>query len=316
MCKLFISLSLLLYSFVAAAQLKFQVYYLVAASAHYEQDSKKFKEKNFVPYDDLPEAIVSAKTMTRVFQQYGNGKGITILSSEKNRMTRRMILNGLDSLKKKIAADKPANPLIIFYYCGHGISENMAWNQFLIPGNYTWVAGSQPFDQLTKNLIFLGDITDQLSSLQCRYLVLLDCCGKEEKDYSLPEARLRYFFDEKNVETFKTVATVLKILNEYHQADPVIFSIAPGNAAPTVDMPVNEVAVALQADTTLQVGPLCRRSLIALNEIITGNVNGFSLEQFVHTLIRNDFDSGFSPASISYYAKEEDAKKDFIVFSK
>lgn len=232
MYKLFTSLLLLLCSFSTVAQQKFQVYYMVVASTHYEQDSKKFKEKNFVPYDDLPEATFSAIIMTKVFQQYGNGKGITLLSSEKNKMTKRMILNGLDSLKKKITADRPANPLIIFYYCGHGISENMAWNQFLIPGSYTWVAGAQPFDQLTNNLIFLGDITDRLSSIKCRYMVLLDCCRKEEKDYSLPEARMRYFFGEKNVETFKTVAAVLKIQNEYHQADPVVFSIASGNQLP------------------------------------------------------------------------------------
>src|SRR4051812_39672650 len=87
------------------AQSKFDVYYLSIGSAHYEHDSKKFREPNFIPYDDLPEANFSASVMTKVFQKFSAAKGITLMSSDKSMLTKKRILSAVDSLGRLVAKD-------------------------------------------------------------------------------------------------------------------------------------------------------------------------------------------------------------------
>jgi hypothetical protein len=202
--------------------------------------------------------------MTQVFQKYAAAKCITLMSTDKNMLTKKRILSVVDSLGRLVAKDHPQNPLLVVYYCGHGISENLGWNQFLIPGNYTAVAGTKKIDNLSNDLIYLGDITDKLDKLKQRYLVLVDCCRKEEADNSLPEERLRYFFDERNLENLKSILTFVKFINEYHTINPVVFSIKPSELAPTVDLPDNEIIRSLNIENSLQVGPLCRRLILTL----------------------------------------------------
>lgn len=310
MKRIVLPVALVLINYVIMAQHSFKVYYLAIGSGHYEHDSKKFTEKDFIPYDDLPEANYSVLVMSQVLQLYAGAKGITLQSSQKDMMTQKRVMAGIDSLAKMAVNDKAQNPLLLIYYCGHGISENLGWNQFMIPGNYTSVAGTKQISALGEKLIFLGDITDKLDKYKKRYVVITDCCRKEEADNSIPEAQLRYFFDKRNVETFKTVVAGLKFLNEYHQVNPVIFSIAPGSVAPTVDLPANDIVKAAPVEQDLQIGPVCRRLLLLLNKS-----KQLSLGQLVNGLTDSNLDEQ-SPVSVCFYKKEEDQSKDFPVFSK
>jgi hypothetical protein len=222
-------------------------------------------------------------------------------------MAKNRIMSAIDSMGQVMR--KAKQPLFVFYYCGHGISENMGWNQFLIPGDYTSIAGTKQIGELADDLIFLGDITDRLDKLKIRYLVLVDCCRKEQVDNSLPEGRLRYFFDQKNVETFKTVVVALKMLNEYHQINPVVFSIAPGNSTPIVDLPTLKSFNLQLPRQNNQVGPICRRLLLTLDAESHGTI---TLQQLVTHLTGPNLDQE-SPTSVSFYLAEEDSQKNDIV---
>jgi len=284
-------------------QEKFNIYFLSIGAAHYEHDSKKFSEKNFIPYDDLPEANFSATVMAKVLQKYATAKGITLQSTDKNMLTKKRILSAVDSLGRLLAKAPSKNALLVVYYCGHGISENLGWNQFLIPGNYTKIAGTKKIDDLTNDLIYLGDITDKLDKLNKRYVVLIDCCRKEEVDNSLPEARLRYFFDERKLENLRSMVAVVKFINEYHSINPVVFSIAPGELAPTVDLPDIAIVKSLNVQDVFQVGPVCRRLLLTLQSATRGPL---SLSDIIKGLIDPALDRDQSPISVSFYRKEED----------
>jgi len=290
---------------------KLDIYYLSIGAANYEHDTKKFKEKGFVPYDNLPEAILSANIIANVFTEHSAAKGRIVLSTDTRLVTKKRLFAEIDSVKAMIKKDRPKNPFFILYYCGHGISENLAWNQYLIPGDYTYIAGTKKFDDINKHLIWLGDLADTLKKLP--YMIMVDCCRKEEADNEFPEKRMRYFFSDQNVETFKTIVGALRYINEFHQSSPIIFSIVPGQSAPTVDIPDKQKVAAWKLDTSLQIGPLCRRMLLAMNAIDNGRT--ISISSFVRMITDSLFDSG-SPTAVSFYESEEDKLKSSILLRK
>jgi hypothetical protein len=282
-------------------------YYLTVGAGHYEHRSVLFKERGFLPFEDLPEANTSAQLMEGFFSNAVGAKGILLNSANHQYITRRRLFTSLAALDRQIRADHASRPFILFYYCGHGISENMAWNQFLIPGDYTHIPGSKGFEELSRDLIFLGDITDFFEKRKYPYMALIDCCRKEGKDSALPEKRLSYFFDSQNLQTFKTVVAGLKYLNEYHQTSPVVFAIRPGLQAPTVPRPAAlPFTVPNMADET---GPICRRSLIFYQDLLKGEARAAGIADYIKALTSNDLDP-LSPVSVSFY--EDKASVKFI----
>ena len=275
-----------------------QFYYLVIGSANYEQNAAKFKEPDFVPYDELSAAANSARLMTAIFLKYMQARGITAISTRSSMITKQKVSILLHQLDEKIRADGAKNPFILFYYCGHGISENMGWNQFFIPGNYTRYPGDKSFDELGKSLIFLGDITDFFLKKKYSYMAMVDCCRERNKDSSLPEKRLSYFFSQQNVETFKIVVQGLKYLNEYHQASPVIFAISPGSVAPTVSIPSQSFVSGLSTDD--EAGPLCRRTILIAQSFERSGQVSMTLSSFVAAITKASLDTN-SPHSVSFF---------------
>lgn len=304
-----LSLLILQFNYFLVGQDKLDIYYLSVGSAHYEHDSKKFKEKQFIPYDNLPESNLSAKITADLFKTYGNAKGRSLLSTDFRFVTKEKLFAEIDSVKYMIKKDKPKNPIFVMYYCGHGFSENLSWNQFLIPGDYTNIPGTKKNENLVKNLIWLGDITDKLDKDKVRYMILIDCCRKEERDNSFPKKGMHYFFSDQNVETLETVVTVLRHLNEFHQPNPVIFSITPGESAPVVDIPDKNLVNKWGLDSSQQIGPICRRMLLILNSI--SEKKFILMSDYVKHLI-NIVDPG-SPTSVSFYERENDKFKNYIL---
>jgi hypothetical protein len=311
MKKTGVILFLLFLSMKGNAQTTYQFYYLSVGCGNYEHRPEKFSEPDFIPFDDLPEAVLSAKLMQGLFKKYVHAKGQLVVSTGNRFITRQRLFDNLQLLQNSIKKDRAKKPFIILYYCGHGISENMGWNQFLIPGNYTAIPGNKNFEELMQKLIFLGDITDFFLKRKYEYMVLIDCCRKEGKDSSLPEKRLSYFFDRQNIETFKTVAAGLKYLNEYHQAKPVVFATKPGTVAPTVPVPPQR-RLNVKLNPGDEVGPLCRRSLLALNRFDQSGQQQWTAGGFVHLITDASLDKQ-SPSSISYY-EDDPAHAGKVIF--
>ncbi|MCW3108958.1 MAG: hypothetical protein JWQ09_3464 [Segetibacter sp.] len=304
--KTYLFIICLLVSGTSLSQQRPDVYFLSVGSGHYEQDARKFREKGFIPYDNLPEATTSASIMSQILVRFADAKGKTLLSNEDKPLAKAKILASLDSVKSQIERNKAKNPFFVLYYCGHGISENLAWNQFLIPGNYTYIPGNKNVDHLNKYLIWIGDLVDKLEKLKVPYMLLIDCCRKEEADKSFPEKRMRYFFSEQNVETFKSLVSVLKFMNEFHQTSPVVFSITPGEVAPVVDIPKKDIVAQWGLDSSMQIGPLCRRVLKMVDTL--NQHSQISLERFVRLLTDVAFDDK-SPTAVSFYQPEEDKRR-------
>jgi hypothetical protein len=297
----------------AIAQDNYQYYYLAIGSANYEQRTFRFAEPGFVPFDDLPAASNSARIMAAAFAKYSKGNGVMVVSSGDVMITKKRVILLLQQLQQRMLSDHAKKPFILFYYCGHGISENMGWNQFLIPGNYTKTPGNKSFDELSNDLIFLGDITDFFLHHHYPYMALVDCCRERNKDSSLPEKRLSYFFSQQNMETFKTVIAGLKYLNEYHQAYPVVFSIRPGSVAPTVPLPPQSLVPGLTSDDDC--GPICRRTILTLQRFGQSDAKTLRLAQFVKSLTAAGTDPE-SAQSVSFFEDPKNATSNLPVFQK
>jgi hypothetical protein len=297
----------------ASAQDDYQYYFLVIGSANYEQHASKFAEPGFVPFDDLSAATNLARIMAAVFSKYRNAQGLTVISTANSMVTKRRVTLALGQLQQRILKDHATKPFILFYYCGHGISENMGWNQFLIPGNYTKTPGNKSFEDLSHDLIFLGDITDFFLHHKYPYMALIDCCRERNKDSSLPEKRLSYFFSQQNIETFKIVVAGLKYLNEYHQDFPVVFAISPGEVAPTVQLPSQTLVPALTTDDDS--GPLCRRTLLVLETFKHSAAKSLPLAKFIQqiTFAGTDHESA---QSVSFYEDPKHETAGIPIFQK
>jgi hypothetical protein len=131
------------------------------------------------------------------------------------------------------------------------------------------------------------------------------------RPHSLPEARLRYFFDEQNLDNLKLILQVVKFINEYHEINPVVFSITPGKVAPTVGLPENGITKSIGRATSSDVGPICRRLVLRLE---TAPDQALSLSQLIKGLTCPNLDVDQSPVSVSFYKEEDDALKNWNVF--
>lgn len=278
------------------AQSDLNVYFLAVGSGHYEQDAKKFREKGFVPYDNLPEANLSASIMAEFFSRFAMAKGKVLLSEHEKPLSKASLLAGIDSVGALIRREKPKNPFFILYYCGHGISEDVLWNQYLIPGNYTYIPGTKDVSHLEKNLIWLRSLDIKLNNLAVPFMVLIDCCRKAQTEYGFNEKNLQYFFSKENAETFGTIIQVLQKLDELSTDKPFLFSISPGKSAPVVDIPDKALVANWGLDSSFQIGPICRRTL-KLVDLLKDDFQISSLG-FVKLLTTKGIDSG-TPTSVS-----------------
>lgn len=88
--------------------------------------------------------------------------------------TRENILQGLDWLKEKLAADPNANQTAFIYYSGHGHRESSGAS-FLIPYDARF--------PIRMNGLAANDFAESVNAIQPRrLLVVLDCCHAEGLD--------------------------------------------------------------------------------------------------------------------------------------
>ena len=281
----------------------FNVFCLSVGSADYIQDRSKFDD-GYEPFSEVNGARRSARYMFELCQSKANVNG-EILRSEPGRYITKT--NVLDALDRVIAMAKKSvgnNPLIVFYFCGHGVSEGIAWNQFLVPGNFTGKLKNnssetfnKPVIDLADELIYVGEITDKIDNSGIPYVCLIDACyeGKAEDFSSLTKV-----MSEKPVQNLRDIAAILQVLNQYRGENAVVFATAPGTTTKVVDDPTVEGTY---------VGPLCRR--MKLIEAMLPGKQEMSLKE-VMTLINDDnFDRPTSSA-ITHWGPGENAKGIFL----
>lgn len=287
----------------AGAQ-EFDVFYLSIGSAHYKQEGIP---EGYEKFDDVNGARRSARYVHEFLTKKANGKGTMLRSEAGNLLSKAMILKGVQNMIKSAKKSKAKNPLLLFYFCGHGISEGIAWNQFLVPGNFTKKPknlSNDPLaldlDELKHDLLYLRDVTDLLAESGIQYMCLIDACyeGKEER-FSV----LENYLSPTAAQNFKDVAAILKFFNEYHTENPVVFATAPGKTT--------KVTVDPLFPEGTSIGPLCRKLMLVGKKLDT--LQTLSMKKVVTLLSEPKFDQKTSNVISNYKA---DNKGTFTLLKK
>lgn len=232
----------------------------------------------------VPAASSSAREMTQWFQPAVYG--ISLLSTEEKLITRQEVYDAAKKVVTQARNDrkkKKTNPVIMFYFCGHGLSEGLGWNLYLMPGDFVANPETKDATQMAELTIHAGELYDELTKDHTFPVVaLFDCCyeGSDKKldlqNFAYQESLLKV------AELANTVADVLRVMNQFKEKNAVVFSAAPGTLAETVPSPLNE---------TENVGPLCRRTMLLAKQ-----PSPVSWKQWIDTLQSATLDSQTAPA--------------------
>jgi hypothetical protein len=174
-------LPLIVASSSASAQTnRYQVYFVSVGSGWYAPA----QSKGVHDFSRIAGANKSAALVADGLISGGAEYGIELTSDDGSFVTTGDIAKALQRVEAKIAAQKPVNPLLVFYIASHGLSEGIAWSHFSIPGNFGYRGDPDKLDidALSKTTLYAGSLVDDLEKLHIPFLVLLDSCydGQEK----------------------------------------------------------------------------------------------------------------------------------------
>ncbi len=260
----------------------YSIFYLAVGSTRYlSRPIEKKDEKSFFPvnqpFPNIVGATKSAKNMASYMDRIGAVYGITLLSDESRLVSRTDVISALDKLLEKVKASKAKNPLIIFYFCGHGVSEGIAWNHFSLPGNFNLYGDEVDIELMSDYSISTGEVATSIEKVSTSYLLMLDSCYEGEEP---PLSAL--FFSEKLQANMVDIFNVLRAANEFRGPGMAIFAAAPGTTAKIAADPFD-------AASTIGIGRIARRSLLVIDRAIR-NKNPLPVAQFFQQISDPNFD--------------------------
>jgi hypothetical protein len=263
-CNVGLAIALLPARAVAQPNAHFSVYFLAVGSGDYVR-----AEPPGHGFEDLDGADASAERMAALLARNGATFGILLESRPNRFVTRADVFGAINDVVRRIRQDHTRRPLFVFYWMGHGVSEGIGWNHYSIPGNFTYRADADlTVDNLSKNAIYDGDIADVLDKSGAAYAILLDNCASGKAQQFASGVLTREAAVNVN-----DVAAVIRVMNEFRQPNPVIFSARPGTDVAPVRDP--------RGDGTVLLGPLARRATII---VAAHNPPNVSLGTFVRAL--------------------------------
>jgi hypothetical protein len=226
------------------------VYFLSVGSSRY-LDPKSGDDHGFQKLDGARNGAVA---LSERLSEGGARFGISLSSPEGTIVGLADVNRALDDILKRIAADKPSNPILVFYIAAHGISDGFAWNHFSVLGDLTYRGDPDklPPDQLADRALYAAALVDRLGKAHIHYLLILDTC--QEGKASVFNSPVLSATASHNI---GDIAQALRFMNEFHQADAVLFSTTPGTTVPVAPDPTDPASNSM--------GPLARRLVILID---------------------------------------------------
>ncbi|HKQ09492.1 MAG TPA: caspase family protein [Blastocatellia bacterium] len=257
----------------------YDIYYLAVGNTYYgtEGGGEGFK--------DLEGANRSARKVSALFDRSGAAAGITLVSEKERRVTKADVLKALNDLISRVRRLPGRHPLIIFYFCGHGVSEGVGWNHFSIPGNFAVPKERINIDTLGDAAIYAGEVSDMIESHKLAGMLLLDACYE-----GTPVTLLDTVISQQLAKNLTDVFKVLRYENEFHGPTIAVYSTAPGTVVPTVQDPEDP-------DSPLSVGPLARRLMIIYGQSFKGQAS-LTIGELLRKVSASSFDRA-TPSVVS-----------------
>lgn len=280
----------------AQANPPFQVFFVAIGSGWYSTP----KGNGVQGFSRIPGANKSAKIISDTLMAGGAEYGIELTSDEHNFVTVADMYKAVRQVEAKMTAVKPAHPLLVFYFAGHGMSEGIAWSHFSIPGDFGYRGDATNLDieGVGNSTLYAGDLVDELQKLNLPFLVMLDTCydGKEKKF----ESPVLTSVATKNL---KDVAGILRKVNEFQDTYPVLFSTVPGKSVVTVQNPS-------EPDSDVTIAPLARRLILSVHPALNQG-RPVSLGQFLADMVSPRLDS-LTTAAVTHSRVPSGANAPFL----
>ena len=249
------------------------VYYVSVGVSWYEMAKLKINGAN-----------TSARLVSEALNELNAAYGIVLKSRQNNYVSRADIYKAINDVLARIKKDVAASPLFVFYFVGHGLSEGIGWNHFSLPGTFKASNDevANDIEWLKSQAIHAGTLVGHLNDSAVPYLLLFDNCyqGDEEK-FDSP------VLSETTTKNLVDISNILRLMNEFHGKNPVLFGVTPGENVKTVPPP-------FESNPIYNIGPLARRLLISLEPYVPGDM--FTLQQLVASLKDRGLDEHTRPA--------------------
>lgn len=216
-------------------------------------DTLKEDIGSFFDSTDLKAAKKSATIISELLNKKG-AVGITISSYELP-ISRDMIFASVDSLWKIVQKSHKPNPMIIFYYCGHGYADGYG-RRFLVPGAFNGALNKMPIDIRRLRSVFVKDLYNYLELSGYPFMMLLDCCSDNQGVPPRDEINDYYSKMAINLDGIELSRAVYRQFFQPTGEAMVIYSSVLGSNS----LPVPDAA---DKYSYTYVGPLCRRLQIA-----------------------------------------------------
>lgn len=232
----------------------------------------------------LPGANSGARAIAKRLSRGGARFGLVLTSAQGRFVSRSDIDAALDHITSRLRRDRPTAPLLVVYFAGHGISEGVGWNHFSLPGDFTYrgTISQLKIEPLIDATLHAASLVERLKRLKIPYLLILDTCYEgQPANFQSP------VLSGQAIENLGSVASILRVMNEFRQTEPVLFSTKPGTVVSTVPDPTDPGSD--------PVGPLARRAMITLDSAM-GTGTNLSIRNFVRSMTAKGLDSVTTPA--------------------
>lgn len=257
-----------------AAPDRFDVFFVAIGSDNYAQPAGA---SHFSPLQNAADR--SGERVADLLHRAGARFGVSLVSDDTHYVSRTDVMRALNQVHTQFVQSRATHPLLVFYFAGHGISEGIGWNHFSVPGDF---ASSRDIatlgiEELTAATLHAADLVDTLESYKIPFLLLLDTCSEGKREdfrHSVLSGMAQ--------QNLRDTAAILRVLNEFRNTYPVLFSAEPGTVASTVADPRDPNFYSL--------GPLARRLTIIFDRANQSHAP-FSLSQLLADLSSTTLDA-------------------------
>ena len=224
-----------------------EIHYLAVGNQEYASLLNAHKSA----FEDFPGASLSVRRVGARLEDLGALYGLQLLSRNGRIVSAEDVRQALAEVISQ--AKKSRYPFLVVYITGHGEGESIAWHHFSVPGSAAEPIDFSSLERESQRLIPASSLVEVLDRSGIKYMLLLDSCYPSKLE-DFKETVLSSVAEE----NLRSVAKILRYMNQFHQSNPVIFSTQPGRYVSSVPDPLNPSGAS-------SVGPLARRLLCVTN---------------------------------------------------
>lgn len=313
-------LSVMLLSAKAFAGQPMDVFVLAIGSRSYITS----KEPAVQHLSDIPGAAKSANIVAELLHKGGAKYGLTLVSDSAHFVGMDDVYAAFPVIWGKMVKEKTHRPLVVVYIAAHGVADGYSWYQYILPGNFLYRGDLEDLAEghgveMAQKTIFVATIVDYLRGWKVPFIILIDTCY-EGAEYiykwkpALPDINAPCPPNDisgfcRNLVSSSAMAAARKAeqqraayeaninqmflsyreTNKFKSTYPVMFSVEPGKAVPTVADPDDIAGSAI--------APLARRMMLILAKRL-GARQPLSLGSFIREMASSSLDKLTNPGVI------------------